>query len=202
MEKDIYNTIAEASSEVLYKQKGSKFYGYAFPVQKSEQIKTHLDTLKKKHHSARHWCYAWQLGKGQNIQYRANDDGEPNNSAGKPIYGQIQAFELTDILIVVVRYFGGTKLGVGGLISAYREAAKMALEASAIEQRLIKQLYLLQFEYRDMSKVMRLIKELKVTCEHQELDLDCKMTIAVRKNDVKKVKKAFLSLYEVRMSPL
>ena len=113
--KDTYKTITKASEEVLFKDKNSKFFGYAFPVTSEEEIKEHLEELKKKHHAARHWCYAWQLGK--EFHYRANDDGEPSNSAGMPIYGQIQSFDVTNVLIVVVRYFGGVKLGVGGLIS-------------------------------------------------------------------------------------
>jgi len=110
--KDTYKTIVSASEEVLFKDRNSKFFGYAFPVSTEEEIKEHLEQLKKKHHSARHWCYAWQLGK-EELQYRANADGEPSNSAGMQIYGQIQSFEQTNILIVVVRYFGGVKLGVG-----------------------------------------------------------------------------------------
>ena len=112
--KDTYRTITKPSEEVLFKDKNSKFFGYAFPVKNEEEIKEHLEDLRKKHHAARHWCYAWQLGK-EEYRYRANDDGEPSNSAGMPIYGQIQSFDVTNVLIVVVRYFGGVKLGVGGL---------------------------------------------------------------------------------------
>ena len=126
MEKDTYKTIEAATPEILFKEKGSKFYGYALPVASEMEAKEHLETLKKQHHNARHWCYAWQLGKQYEF-YRANDDGEPSNSAGMPIYGQLQSFEVTNTLVVVVRYFGGTKLGVGGLIQAYRTAAQMAL---------------------------------------------------------------------------
>ena len=129
--KDTYKTIITASEEVLFKDRNSKFFGYAFPVTTEEEIREHLEQLKKKHHSARHGCYAWQLGK-EDLHYRANDDGEPSNSAGMPIYGQIQSFEVTNILIVVVRYFGGVKLGVGGLINAYKTAAQMALEVAQI----------------------------------------------------------------------
>ena len=150
-EKDTYRTIVNASPEVLFKDRNSKFLGYAFPVTTEEEVRDHLETLKKKHHSARHWCYAWQMGT-ENPSYRANDDGEPNNSAGMPIYGQIQSFDVTNILVVVVRYFGGVKLGVGGLINAYRNAAQLALEASDIEEKTIDLLFELHFDYKDMNK--------------------------------------------------
>ena len=119
--EDTYKTIEKPSEETLFKDRNSKFFGYAFPVLNEDDVKNALESLKKKHHSARHFCYAWQLGV-ETISYRANDDGEPNNSAGMPIYGQIQAFGVTNILIVSVRYFGGTKLGVGGLINAYKNS--------------------------------------------------------------------------------
>ena len=156
--KDTYRTIDKPSEETLFKDRNSKFFGYAFPVLNEEDIKSALELLKKQHHSARHFCYAWQLGTEQ-IKFRANDDGEPNNSAGMPIYGQIQAFEATNILIVSVRYFGGTKLGVGGLINAYRTSAQMALEASKIIEKTINIDYELTFGYELMNKVMRIVKE-------------------------------------------
>ena len=112
--KERYNTIEQASPATFFKEKGSKFYGYAFPLSKEEEVKSILEGLKKQHPSAGHFCYAWQLGE-ETIRFRVNDDGEPNNSAGQPIYGQIRSFDITNILVVVVRYFGGTKLGVGGL---------------------------------------------------------------------------------------
>lgn len=129
---DTYKTIDLPTEEVLFKEKHSKFFGYVFPIRTEEEVKPILDAIKKQHHSARHWCYAWQLGVENQIQYRANDDGEPNNSAGMPIYGQIQSFEITNVLVIVVRYFGGIKLGVGGLISAYKNTAQMALEQADI----------------------------------------------------------------------
>ena len=133
---DTYNTITKPSQDVLFKDKNSKFFGYAFPVKSEEEIKSYLEALKKQHHSARHWCYAYQLGT-ETTNYRANDDGEPNNSAGMPIYGQIQSFNLTNVLVVVVRYFGGVKLGVGGLINAYKTTAQLALESSNIIEKTI-----------------------------------------------------------------
>lgn len=128
-QKDTYKTIDTSPEPVLFKDKNSKFYGYIFPVKTKENVKASLEKLKKEHHSARHWCYAYQLGT-ETITYRANDDGEPSNSAGMPIYGQIQSFEVTNVLIVVVRYFGGVKLGVGGLINAYKTTAQLALNDS------------------------------------------------------------------------
>ena len=128
---DEYRTLAASSEETLFKDRGSKFFGYAFPVQSEEEVKLQIDELRAQHSNARHFCYAFQLGV-ESISYRANDDGEPNNSAGMPIYGQIQSFNITNVLVVSVRYFGGTKLGVGGLINAYRNSAKLAIEASQI----------------------------------------------------------------------
>lgn len=136
MEKasDTYKTIAQPSEEILIKEKKSKFYGYAFPIRHEEEVKNIIENLRTKHPSANHVCYAWQIG-AENPTYRANDDGEPNNTAGMPIYGQIQSFDLTNVLVAVARIFGGTKLGVGGLISAYREAAKPGLGEFYIKGR-------------------------------------------------------------------
>ncbi len=135
-ETDIYRTISKPSEKVLFKDKNSKFFGYAFPIKTETGVKNRLEVLKKEHHAARHWCYAYQVGT-ETVNFRTNDDGEPNNSAGQPIYGQIQSFEVTNILIVVVRYYGGIKLGVGGLINAYKTTAQMALEASTIIEKTI-----------------------------------------------------------------
>lgn len=201
MNTDTYKTLAHPGEEVLFKEKGSKFYGYAFPVNSTEDINQHLDELKSKHHSARHWCYAWQLGK-EKIRYRANDDGEPSNSAGMPIYGQIQSFELTNTLVVVVRYFGGTKLGVGGLIQAYKTAAQMALECSPVVERTIDQHFLLDFEYKDMSHVMRVIKEKNMNLINQEMGMKCTIEISVRKSEAPGVVPAFEPYYEVKVKPL
>ena len=152
MLEDVYKTIEKPSKETLFKEKGSKFFGYAFPVLSEDDVKVCIEALKKKHHAARHWCYAYQIGI-EKIKFRANDDGEPNNSAGLPIYGQIQSFEVTNVLIVSVRYFGGTKLGVGGLISAYKSSAKLALEASIILEKTIDIHFKLTFNYDVMNAV-------------------------------------------------
>ncbi|HET8886206.1 MAG TPA: YigZ family protein [Salinimicrobium sp.] len=198
---DTYKTIVKASEEVLFKDKNSKFFGYAFPVESEDEVKEHLEELKKKHHSARHWCYAWQLGK-EEFHYRANDDGEPSNSAGMPIYGQIQSFEVTNILIVVVRYFGGVKLGVSGLINAYKSAAQMALEASKIEIRTIDIPFEISFDYPEMNKVMRVIKENNLNVTNQVLELDCKIYISVRKKDAETIYGKFDGIYKVEIKKL
>jgi len=201
METDVYRTILKTSPEVLFKDKNSKFFGYAFPVLNEDEVKVHIESIKKLHYAARHWCYAYQLGT-DNIKFRANDDGEPNNSAGMPIYGQIQSFDVTNILIVVVRYFGGVKLGVGGLINAYRTAAQMALEESAIVERTINNKFLLKFDYKNMDKVMRIIKERNLTVVSQKLEMDCKIQISVRKKDADFVYQKFNDLFEVSITSL
>ena len=201
MEKDTYKTILKPSKEVLFKDKNSKFFGYAFPALNEEDVKTHIEDLKKQHHSARHWCYAYQIGT-DTIKYRANDDGEPSNSAGMPIYGQIQSFDVTNILIVVVRYFGGVKLGVGGLINAYRTAAQMALEASKIKKLTINIDYLISFDYKNMNKVMRIIKEKNLNIVNQKMEMDCQITISVRKKDAETIKTIFESIYEVNIKDI
>lgn len=196
--KDTYKTLVTPSEEILFKEKNSKFFGYAFPIISEEEAKEHLENLKKQHHQARHWCYAWQIGKEEeNRQYRANDDGEPSNSAGMPIYGQIQSFEVTDVLVVVVRYFGGVKLGVGGLIQAYRTTAQMALENSRIIQRTIDEIFSLSFDYPEMNIVMRIIKENNLNILEQELGLDCKIFITVRKKDAETIFQKFSAVYKV-----
>lgn len=198
---DTYKTIDYPGTEVLFKDKNSKFFGYTFPVNNEEEVKQIIENLKKQHHSARHWCYAWQTGT-ENVKYRTNDDGEPSNSAGQPIYGQIQSFDVTNILIVIVRYFGGVKLGVGGLINAYRSTAQLALEASKIIQKTININFVIVFEYKNMNKVMRIIKENNLNISDQDLNLNCKIYISVRKKMVDKIKELFLSLYEVEIKRL
>jgi uncharacterized YigZ family protein len=198
-EKDTYKTIESPSEEVLFKEKNSKFFGYCFPVQSEDQVKEILEKIKKEHYSARHWCYAFQIGTEQ-IHYRANDDGEPSGSAGLPIYGQIQSFEVTNILIIVVRYFGGVKLGVGGLVSAYKETAKMALENSEIVEKTIDIQYRITFGYKDMNRVMRVIKEKNVNVIGQKLEMDCQIEISVRKKDAPMIFSIFEAMYEVSIT--
>ena len=197
-EKDTYKTLLKPSQEVLFKEKNSKFFGYAFPIKSEEEAKVHIETLKKQHHAARHWCYAYQLGfEEHELIYRANDDGEPSNSAGMPIYGQIQSFKLTNVLIVIVRYFGGVKLGVGGLISAYRTAAQISLENSEIVKKTIDFNLSLKFDYPLLNKVMRVIKEENLNITSQEMKMSCKLVLTVRKNDLQKIKIRFENIYGV-----
>jgi len=201
IEKDTYKTITKASQEVLFKDKNSKFFGYAFPVLSEDDVKSKLELLKKQHHTARHWCYAYQIGT-EDLNYRANDDGEPNNSAGMPIYGQIQSFDVTNVLVVVVRYFGGVKLGVGGLINAYKTAAQLALESSKIVTKTINKTYLIKFDYKNMNKVMRIIKEKQLKIVDQNLELDCQIQISVRKKESEKIYEIFENLFEIEITEL
>ncbi|WP_408671003.1 IMPACT family protein [Lutibacter sp.] len=186
---------------MLFKDKGSKFIGYVFPISEESEVKLRIEYLKKKHHAARHWCYAWQLGV-EDIKYRANDDGEPNNSAGQPIYGQILSKEITNVLIVVVRYFGGTKLGVGGLINAYKTTAKLILEEAIIVKKTVNVNFQVIFDYKDMNKVMRIIKENKLNIEKQTMNLNCEYLISVRKKNVAKVEQQFINLRCLKIKEL
>lgn len=195
-EKDTYKTILMSSEEVLFKEKNSKFFGQAFPVTSEEEVKTILEHLKKTHFSARHWCYAYQIGV-EKISFRANDDGEPNNSAGMPIYGQIQSFDVTNILVVVVRYFGGVKLGVGGLITAYKTAAQLTIEMCDIIEKTIDSIFVITFDYKNMNKVMRIVKEKNISVMSQKLEENCQITIAVRKKNAEEIFDIFANHFEV-----
>jgi uncharacterized YigZ family protein len=197
---DTYKTITSPSEEILFKEKNSKFYGYAFPVTSEEEIKNHLDVLRKQHYGAVHFCYAFQIGTDK-IQFRANDDGEPSNTAGAPIYGQIQSFGLTNILVVVVRFFGGIKLGVGGLISAYRTSAQMALEVSEIIEKTIDIHYIVSFDYKNMNKVMRVIKEKNLEMISQNMNETCEIEIATRKKNAEQIFDIFTNLFEIDIKP-
>lgn len=196
---DTYKTISKPVTEILLKERKSKFYGYAFPIQNEDDIKPLLEALRKRYPTANHVCYAWQLGI-VNKRYRANDDGEPNNSAGMPIYGQIQSFNLTNVLVAVVRIFGGTKLGVGGLISAYRESAQLTLESSKIVTRVITEKLLLSFEYAEMDSVMRFIKKHQLALVSQKLELRCEIIVTVRKTEIPKVLKELKALHKIKIS--
>ncbi|WP_299521970.1 YigZ family protein [Winogradskyella sp.] len=200
-EKDTYKTISKPSKGELFKDKNSKFYSYALPVNNEDQIKTYLEAVKKEHYSARHWCYAYQLSM-ETIRYRINDDGEPSNSAGMPIYGQIKSFDLTNILIIVVRYYGGTKLGMGGLINAYRTSARLALETADIIERTINRHFQLSFEYKYMSKVIRVLKENQVDIINQTLEHNCLLEISVRKSNGSKILGIFKDFFGVKIDEL
>jgi uncharacterized YigZ family protein len=201
--KDTYNTIEFPSEELLFKEKNSKFFGYAFPIQSEEAVKPLIETLRKLHPNAGHFCYAYQIG-ADSITYRANDDGEPSNSAGMPIYGQIQSFSVTNILIVVVRIFGGVKLGVGGLISAYKTTAQIVLETCEIVEKTIDIHFSITFDYQNMNKVMRVIKEKKLEIESQEMEINedsglpiGKIEIKTRKKNAEMVFDIFNSMFEI-----
>lgn len=197
----IYKTVSKVSGSVLYKDRNSKFYAYAFPITNEKDIKPIIENLRKIHPTANHVCYAWRMGV-EKQRYRVNDDGEPNNSAGIPIYGQIKSFELTNILIAVARIFGGTKLGVGGLISAYRAATQLALESSSIIEKSVKVNYDLCFNYPLLSRVMRVIKQNSIKMIKQDMSMDCSIEISVRLIDADKVEKIFKSIHGVSILKL
>ena len=199
--KDTFKSIASPSTEILFKEKNSKFFGYAFPVTTEDEIKLHLDKLRKKHFGAGHFCYAFQLGT-DTLFFRVNDDGEPNNSAGMPIYGQIQSFGLTNVLVVVVRFFGGVKLGVSGLISAYKTAAQMALEESVILEKTIDVHFQISFDYKNMNKVMRIIKEKNLEIISQQMKESCQIKIATRKKNAEIIFDIFFNLFEIEIKKI
>lgn len=175
---DTFRTLAR-TSEALFKEKGSKFIARAYPVKSEEEVKDVLEALKKEFFDARHHCYAWILGPRAE-RYRANDAGEPNHSAGDPILGQIRSLELTNTLVVVVRYFGGTKLGVSGLIQAYKTAAAEALAANEVQEEILRTTFQLSFGYEHTNEVMRLISEYDMQVENQQFTDHCFMQVSVR----------------------
>lgn len=176
-----YFTIKDPS-QGIYREKGSKFLSFAFPVRSEEDVKTMIAAVKKEYFDARHHCYAWILGAEKN-QYRAFDDGEPNHSAGDPILGQIRSKNLTNVLVLVVRYFGGVKLGVGGLVSAYKTAAEDALTKAIIIEEEVTKTYTLAYDYSQTPDVMRLVKEFSLKVLHQEFNEECSMRIEIRCRD-------------------
>lgn len=196
-----YRTLQQPTGVVQYKERNSRFYGYAFPLPSEEAAGPILDTLRKRHKNPSHVCYAWQLGV-ESPRYRANDDGEPTHSAGMPIYGQIQAFGLTQVLVAVVRIYGGTKLGVGGLVNAYRTAAKMALESGILVERTLQEEFRLVVPYPDLDKVLRLLKRHGIDISSQVMELRCTLRVAVPKADSAAFPTLFSSLPDVRIEPL
>ncbi len=182
---DLYKTI-EKPSQGIYKEKGSKFLSYAFPVFSEEEIKEHIHRLREEYYNARHHCFAWQLGT-DGARYRANDDGEPSGTAGKPILGQLNSHELTNILVVVVRYFGGTKLGVPGLIRAYKEATIDAINNALVVQCTVNDTYKVHFEYAAMNDIMKIIKEENLNIINQHFDLACCVEFSLRQSETEKV---------------
>jgi len=193
--EDVYHTIAEVSTGI-FKDKGSKFLAFAYPVQTEEEVKQIISTIKKEHHSARHHCYAWRMGT-EEIVYRTNDDGEPSSTAGKPILGQLLKFNLTNTMVVVVRYFGGTLLGVSGLINAYRNAASEAVSNATIVEKRIEKIWSVQFTYNEMQEVMNLTKQENLKILRSEFNETYKLTFSVRKNDEQKVIALFRKIHGV-----
>lgn len=196
MQTDSYKTI-ETTSEGLYKEKGSKFIAYAFPVTCEDEIKEQIEKLKKEYYDARHHCYAYMLGADKK-DFRANDDGEPSSTAGKPILGQILSADLTNILIVVIRYFGGTKLGVSGLIHAYKTAALDAISNAKIIDKTVNDIYDIHFDYLVMNDVMRIIKEEQPLQIDQDFNLNCRITLSIRQSEVDKIIERFNKIDSVK----
>lgn len=190
--EDIYKTI-KTQSTGIFKDRGSKFIALAIPIISENETKEKLEVIRKKYYDATHHCYAYQLGFDKSA-YRINDDGEPSGTAGKPIFGQILSNDLTNILIVVIRYYGGTKLGVPGLINAYKTSAAIALENSEIITKIIKEIYEIEYDYLAMNNVMKIIKEEKLEQLENVFDLKCKIIFSVRKNNSKKVYKSLKNI--------
>ena len=198
--QDTFKTI-EKPSEGLFKDKGSRFISYAFPVNSEEEIREIVQLLKKEHHSARHHCYAWRMG-AEKLLFRVNDDGEPSSTAGKPILGQIQSFDLTNILIVVVRYFGGTLLGVSGLINAYRNAALDAINKSEIMEKLVEKWLSIEFEYHVMNEVMKVFKDEKLPQIDPQFDLSCKVKTHIRLSESDRIVQELSKIDSVSVIPI
>lgn len=191
--EDTYKEINE-STEGFFKDRGSKFISHSFLVRNEDEIKEHLQELRKKYYDARHHCYSWVLNPDK-LAYRINDDGEPSGSAGRPIYGQLQSYDLTNILVVVIRYFGGTKLGIPGLINAYKSATKDALNQAKINNLFIKDVYKVTFQYPDMNIVMKILKDEELEQFDQDFGIDCKLNFAVRKLESERIFEKFRKIH-------
>jgi len=198
--EDTYKTIL-MPSEGLFKDKGSKFIAYAYPVTSEDQIKDIVLAIKKEHYSARHHCYAWRLGH-EKLLFRANDDGEPSSTAGKPILGQIQSFDLTNILIVVVRYFGGTLLGVSGLINAYRNAALDAINQAEVVEKLVEKQLMIEFDYGVMNDVMKLFKDEKLPQVDPQFDLRCQISTHIRLSELGRIEEGLNKIEGLKITEL
>ena len=194
---DTYRTIRDLS-EGYYTEKRSRFLSFALPVRTPDEVKTQIDAYRKKYYDARHVCWAYMLGPDR-ITFRANDDGEPSSTAGKPILGQINSNNLTDILIIVVRYFGGIELGTSGLIVAYRTAAAEAIAAARIEERTIDETITITFEYPHLNSVMRIVKEDKPDVLTQSFELTCEMTLRIRQSRMDTLKSRLLKVDSLRI---
>ena len=199
MANDSYKTI-RAVSEGYYSEKRSRFISYAIPVRTLEEVKEAVAKYRKEYYDARHVCWAYMLGH-ERLNFRANDDGEPSSTAGKPILGQINSNELTDILIVVIRYFGGIELGTSGLIVAYRTAAAEAIAAAEIEERTVDETFTIQFEYPYLNSVMRIVKEDGPTILAQQFEMDCEMTLRIRQGEAERLRNRLLKVDSWRLKP-
>lgn len=197
MQQDAYQTI-KYPTEGLFKEKGSKFLAFAWPVQTEDEITGHLEAVKKKFHDARHHCYAWELGT-DGMNFRMNDDGEPSGTAGKPILGQIHSYELTNVLVVVVRYFGGVKLGTGGLIQAYKAATADALEQAEKVDYTIDKSFTIRFAYDMMNPVMRVVDEEGLNVKEQIFEADCRMTLSLRESKYDALVSRFRQTYGIEV---
>lgn len=195
METDTYLTIKNPT-EGLYKEKGSRFIALAYPVSSEGEVKDIVQQLKRQYHDARHHCYAYILGFKGDV-WRANDDGEPSSTAGKPIHGQLVSRGLTNVLVVVVRYFGGTKLGVSGLINAYKTAASDALEKAEVITRSINDVYQINFSYGVLNDVMRLIKDEELAVKEQQFDTQCMVMLGIRQSKVALVLEEFSKIESI-----
>ena len=193
MAMDEYKTITNKVSEGYYTEKRSKFLAFAHHVTNSDEVKEIVDAYRKKYYDARHVCYAYMLG-AERLEFRANDDGEPSSTAGKPILGQINSNELTDILIVVIRYYGGVNLGTGGLIVAYKTAAAEAIASAEIETRQVEETVTYSFSYPMMNSVMRVVKEMSPRIVSQDFDNTCTITLSIRKSIVHELRERLLKL--------
>lgn len=200
MNDEFYYTIAQPVI-AEFKDRGSRFLAYAYPLSSVEEFKKKLKQLREEHHKAVHHCFAYRLGIDRNI-FRVSDDGEPSGSAGRPILGQIDSKELTNVLIVVVRYFGGTLLGVPGLINAYKTVASLALQTTPIVQKQIELIYSLHFDYTRMNDVMMIVKQYNCTVIKQEMILFCEVEIGIPKNRLEEVLYKFTELHTVETRKL
>jgi uncharacterized YigZ family protein len=200
MNDDVYRTV-DGRSQSVFRDKGSRFIGYVIPVTSQEQIKDELESLRKEYHDARHHCYAWRLGAGGEL-WRVNDDGEPSGSAGKPIYGQLLSADISDVLAVVIRYFGGTKLGIPGLINAYRTATREAIETAITIEKVLYAEFSVAFGYPSMNQVMRVVREHGVEIIRNDFNIHCAIHARVRKSDLTRVSGLFEKIGKTRVSLL
>ncbi len=197
MTEDTYTTL-EGPSQGSYKEKGSRFLAFAYPVSSSEEAQDTLLALRRQYHDARHHCYAYRLGH-DGSQYKLSDDGEPSGTAGKPIHGQLLSFNLTQVLVVVIRYFGGVKLGTGGLITAYKTAARDALEQAKLKTCIITSMMRIRYPFARTSEVMRILKEMEVRIGSSQYADDCLVEVEIRRRDLATLKSRLDLLYDVQV---